>query len=756
MTSLLQVVLNNKRLQEDASKGDFGIERESLRVNEKGHIVETSHPSSFGSRDYHPYIQTDFAESQIEIITPTASSLDECLNWLNAITQIVEENLSDGELLWPVSMPYDLSNMESLKVAQLSSKDQQAYREHLEKRYGKARQLVSGVHLNFSFKNEFLAHLSQKTQINLKDLSHRLYMQVAKYYQRYEWLLIYLYAASPEAPDAYYQSCRMKAPNEKKVKALRMSSYGYVNRPSILLDEDHLEKYVRQLEDAVIEGKIAQEREYYSAIRLRGGDSARELLESGIRYIECRHIDNDPFSPNGVNRSQLLFLQALFVYLALSDPKDLTSLTREKASQWIEEVALSKASASLPRELYQEGERLLVDLLAFMEKMASFSPDSLREVKRNLEAIKDVSLTRPYRMTKELLNKEAIAALALKYKNFYRSQNFALLSFTDFELSTQALIKDAIQAGIAVEVLDARDQFISLSFKGHQEWVKNGNMTSLDTYISPLAMDNKLVTKKILSKASLRVPKGASYESFDEALANFNRYQGQSIVIKPKDTNFGQGIHMLENITDRSYYKAALKDAFTYSSQVLVEEWVKGIEYRFFVLNGRVEAVLRRDPAQVMGDGKSRIEELIDQKNQHPYRGKGHLAPLVSIEKGQEERDNLEKQGLTLKTVLAKGQVAYLRFNSNISTGGESVDVTDLAAKNLKDLASQAAKAMNAYVCGVDMIVQNLEDENSSYAIIECNYNPMMSMHLYPSQGKSRRLTRKILANLFPEYPDKW
>ena len=69
----------------------------------------------------------------------------------------------------------------------------------------------------------------------------------------------------------------------------------------------------------------------------------------------------------------------------------------------------------------------------------------------------------------------------IKAKAFERF--YALSAFDNMELSTQALLFDAIQKGLKIEILDERDQFLSLQFGDHLEYVENGNMTSHDSYI---------------------------------------------------------------------------------------------------------------------------------------------------------------------------------------------------------------------------------------------------------------------------------
>ena len=114
------------------------------------------------------------------------------------------------------------------------------------------------------------------------------------------------------------------------------------------------------------------------------------------------------------------------------------------------------------------------------------------------------------------------------------------------ELSTQILMFDAIQQGIQVDVLDRQDQFLKLQLGNHVEYVKNGNMTSKDSYVSPLIMENKTVTKKILQQHGFRVPIGEEFSDIEKALRSYDIFAGKPFVVKPKTTNYGLGISIFK------------------------------------------------------------------------------------------------------------------------------------------------------------------------------------------------------------------
>lgn len=200
------------------------------------------------------------------------------------------------------------------------------------------------------------------------------------------------------------------------------------------------------------------------------------------------------------------------------------------------------------------------------------------------------------------------------------------------ELSTQALMFDLIQQGISVEILDERDQFLRLQFGEHVEYVKNGNMTSKDSYISPLIMENKVVTKKVLEKAGFNVPQSQEFTSVKQAIAGYSLFEKRAVVIKPKSTNYGLGITIFQQgVNNREDFAKAVKIAFREDKEIMVEDYLVGTEYRFFVLGEETLAVLLRVPANVVGDGIHTVAELVAQKNTHPLRGDGSRTPLKKL-----------------------------------------------------------------------------------------------------------------------------
>jgi glutamate--cysteine ligase len=326
--------------------------------------------------------------------------------------------------------------------------------------------------------------------------------------------------------------------------------------------------------------------------------------------------------------------------------------------------------------------------------------------------------------------------------------------FDGMELSTRLVAAEALRRGASVEVLDRSDNFIRISRDGRSHLVKQATRTGADSYIAALAMENKQVTKLLLAEAGVRAPEGRLHDSVTAALADWPRVRGQATVVKPRSTNFGEGVAILPATATEAEFAAAVHAAFALDAAVLVEDFVAGREFRFLVIGGRTRAVLHRVPANVVGDGRRTIRELVAAKNEHPFRGEGYVKPLEKIVLGEVELAFLAAAGLDPDSVPEAGRTVFLRKNSNISTGGDSIDWTDTMPAVYHRIAERAAEALGARIAGVDMIVPDPADAGpgAAYSIIELNFNPALHIHDFPETGENRHVERPVLDLLgFPE-----
>lgn len=727
----------------------FGLERESLRINSDNRVAQTPHPESLGSRSFHPYIQTDYSEPQLELITPVAHSTKEARRFLGAITDVAMRSMEKTEYLWPLSMPPVIS-ADEIQIAQLESDYEYQYRVGLAERYGKLLQSMSGIHFNFELGKDLTQQLFEASDYDdLITFKNALYLKLAQNFLRYRWLLTYLYGASSLAEKGFLTDeigC---------VRSIRNSNYGYVNAPDVHISFSSLEQYVTDIEQAVASGQLSAEKEFYSAVRLRGAKTSRDFLTKGITYLEFRNFDLNPFEPLAISQETLDTTHLFALALLWLDDMEQVDKELAQAAALNNRIALSHPHTPLPAEA--DASPILTAMKAIVQHFGLdvYYSQLIAQVEA---ALQDPRLTLSGKIAEQVEDGSLERFGQQQGKTFHDyawTAPYALKGYENMELSTQMILFDAIQMGLNVEILDEEDQFLKLWHGDHVEYIKNGNMTSKDNYVIPLAMANKVVTKKILDQAGFPVPAGSEFANKEDALRYYGQVASSAIVVKPKSTNFGLGISIFQEPASLSDYEKALDIAFSEDSHVLVEEFVAGTEYRFFILDGKCEAVLLRVAANIVGDGSSTIRELVDQKNQDPLRGRDHRSPLEIINLGDIELLMLEQQGYTPDTVLPEGVQAFLRGNSNISTGGDSIDMTDQMDESYKQLAADMATAMGAWACGVDLIIPDrtkpASKEEPNSTCIELNFNPAMYLHTYTYAGPGQSITPKILRKLFPE-----
>ncbi|KAF1304434.1 bifunctional glutamate--cysteine ligase GshA/glutathione synthetase GshB [Candidatus Enterococcus willemsii] len=748
----IQALLQKKSVQPYLLKARYGLEKESQRTSLTGELATSDYPSCLGNRTHHPYIQTDFAETQMELITPVTNSIPELFRYLAAIHDVAYRSMDQVEMLWPLSMPPALPEKEEeIVIAKLDNFEGVLYRRYLAKTYGKRKQMVSGIHFNFEFDDALVQQLfNQQTAFtDYLKFKTELYLKVTRNYMHYRWLVTYFYGASPVSEACYFVD--EKGPKEP-VRSIRSSQYGYTNHEDVKVTYRTLEGYLSDIARMVEEGKLSEDKEYYASVRLRGGKKVADLADAGIRYIELRNIDLNPYEPYGISEEQVAFLHVFLLFLLWKDEG-------ADADAWIAEGERKNNLVALEHPLAvtafaEEGRQLVAELAAFIEQFdLSVPADMIVHLEQMLAEPTQTLAGKIYTDSQP-----SQQAFAVEKGRHYHTQAwkkpYQLAGFRGMELSTQILLFDAIQRGIQVEVLDESDQFVKLTAGKHVEYVKNANMTRKDSYIVPLIMENKTVTKKVLKAAGFRVPAGSEFADVQSALQAYPEFAEQGFVVKPKSTNYGLGISIFKEGASYEAYQEAVEIAFSEDSSILVEEFLPGTEYRFFVLDGETRAIMLRVPANVKGDGVHTVAELVAKKNEDPLRGSHHRSPLELIQLGTIEKLMLKEQGYTIDSIPEPETIVYLRENSNISTGGDSIDVTNQIPQGYKDIAVKAVEALGAVICGIDLIIPDTTrsaDEPNAYGIIEANFNPAMHMHMYVYQGENRRLTKDVLDLLFPE-----
>lgn len=259
-------------------------------------------------------------------------------------------------------------------------------------------------------------------------------------------------------------------------------------------------------------------------------------------------------------------------------------------------------------------------------------------------------------------------------------------------------------------------------------------------------------TKVLLEKKGVPVPKGKGFKAkaTDEEILNYADKLGYPLVLKPTDGSLGWGvitnIQSLEELSENLIY---VRQELGYD-KVIIEQYVVGAEYRFYVVEDQVVAVYNRIPANITGDGKHTIEELITLKNLERRRNPRLNSCLIEID--VEIIDFIGANRYTLATILPKGELLYLRQKSNVSIGGDPVDATDDVSDEIKQIAIDALKAVPGLTHGgVDIIINDGHVSKEPAVVIELNPTAQIGGILFPLEGKARNIPGAIVDYYFPE-----
>jgi glutamate--cysteine ligase len=741
-------------------KGLFGVEKENIRVDKNGVISQTPHPAIFGDKLSHAYITTDFSESQVEMITPPLPSIAETLGFLETIHDIVSIELND-EYLWPQSIPPILPNEEEIPIAHYArkGKKEEEYREKIAEKYGRKKQAVSGIHFNISLNDTLLQVLYQNTpqEISFEAFRDEVYLKITRQLLRYRWLYVLIFGCSPIVDPTYELKCRdlpIYFNSKTRGLSLRNSCFGYGNLEDLYPDYSSTKGYLQSIEEMVKKGTLSASKELYASVRPKFINNSEH-----ITYVEARFIDINPMSKIGLTSEMLQFIHGLAIYGLLTDEQnDFTSefqaianLNHGNVSLYglLERLIFISEDGS-KSDAWEEAKLVVSNMQNLFTTLGIENEDYLNTFKYVQEMIHYPKR----RIVEQVLNETDVngfipfhLVMAKKYLQESKLNKFNFKGLEDMELSTQIVLREAVRRGVVFDILDRDENFIRLKRDENIQYVRQATKTSLDNYASILAMENKVLTKQILDEHGIRVPKGLNYTDSTMAKGDFQYFKNKAVVIKPKSTNFGLGITIIKNNDDVHIFERAIDIAFEADQSILIEEFIDGKEFRIFVINDEVVGILHRVPANVTGNGSHTIRELVVEKNKDPLRGKGYHTPLEKIQLGEAELMFLKAQNKDFDTIPLENETVFLRENSNISTGGDSIDFTDDIPESYKKIAVKAAKALNVKITGLDMIIPDYTQEagDDNYAIIELNFNPAIHIHCHPYKGENRKLNEKLL-----------
>lgn len=315
--------------------------------------------------------------------------------------------------------------------------------------------------------------------------------------------------------------------------------------------------------------------------------------------------------------------------------------------------------------------------------------------------------------------------------------------------STGSIVEEAAARGIPWIRLN-KYSLCQLGYGANQKRIQ-ATVTSETSSIGVELACDKEDTKYLLEQAEVQTPKGEIIRR-ESSLEDTCRYVGYPLVIKPVDGNHGRGITVdIQNYEEAVIAFRNAKES-SRSGAIIVEKFITGQDYRLLVINHKLVAAALRSPAHVIGDGKSTIQQLIDEVNKDPRRGFGHENVLTQITVNELTQTIIKDAGYTLDSVLAKDEKLILKDTANLSTGGTAEDVTDIVHPANVFMAERISKIIDLDICGIDVMTTDISKplEDTGGAVLEVNAGPGFRMHLAPTSGLPRNVAAPVIDKLFP------
>lgn len=314
------------------------------------------------------------------------------------------------------------------------------------------------------------------------------------------------------------------------------------------------------------------------------------------------------------------------------------------------------------------------------------------------------------------------------------------------------LVKELVKRGIDVTILDSESGIIRTSYNGHDELILDRDSSIMPYAVAVLA-GNKMITKRYLKDHGVSVPIGSAfYASEEDLVIEAFKLFPKGVVIKPTFGSYGHDVYADLRTEDEVIEALNQIREHRGDTEILIEEYFDASEYRVFVTKDGNYAVLNREPAYVIGDGKNNIKDLIDIENdKRKDITKTAMCDLVIDE---EAFRFMKNANITLDKVPRKNEKVRLRYNSNVATGGVSIDYTDLVDPSV---ITNCLKVFEAFpglpYAGIDYMSKDItkKQEDSDYRIIEVNTNPGANMHMLPGYGEPRNISEAIADLIYPE-----
>jgi cyanophycin synthetase len=322
--------------------------------------------------------------------------------------------------------------------------------------------------------------------------------------------------------------------------------------------------------------------------------------------------------------------------------------------------------------------------------------------------------------------------------------------FKNISFNARLLLKELQQRGIRISSFCAGD-FIKATYKKHSEILRDIYTDHL-SFNTGIMIDDKYCAKRLLHQLGFKVAPGMVFN--EGSISDSLEYAKQikyPVVLKPVAGSHGDFVYLdIENSKELEKKIKKFLSVKAQNNTYLIEKQYEGNEFRLFIACNNFFAAVARVPANVIGDGKRSLSELIRAENNRRMHPRNTC--LCEIRIDDIVLDFLKKKRIGIDDIPKKNEVVFLRNNSNVSTGGNCYDVTDSVYPTFVQLAKNILRRLgNVPFLGIDLLCGDIAKKIDDYVICELNSTPGLSLHMMPEKGISRNTAGAIADILFPE-----
>jgi GNAT-family acetyltransferase (TIGR03103 family) len=332
-----------------------------------------------------------------------------------------------------------------------------------------------------------------------------------------------------------------------------------------------------------------------------------------------------------------------------------------------------------------------------------------------------------------------VAAVCVKRKNPINTSLYAARppGLDDLNVYARIIAEEALRRGIRVEVTDAGSGELRLSVGGRNVLTLE-SLSEFTTAVALSRCDDKRVTRRFMERAGVRVARGTVACEGDLAAARGLLGEVGEVVVKPARGEQGRGITV--GVTDDAGLERAVAAALQFCPDVLVEELVPGEDLRVIVIDRQVVAAAVRRPAEILGDGRHTVADLIRSTSTRRERATDGESRIPVDDTTAEV---VAEGGWAMDDVPPNGTRIRVRRTANLHTGGTIEDVTNRLHPDIVAAAVRAATALGIPVTGLDFLVPDLDGPD--YVFIEANERPGLANH------EPQPVVERFVDLLFPE-----